>query len=187
MDLIQRGQRGDGEDTYTPEKTELPEEESQLVEKEPKTASNPPPPSLEMEGEDEERDAMVTEDSTESDGEMREQTVSEGEEEEEKYEDTTKREGEMREQAVDEEEEKKEKYEDTTKREGEMREQTVDEEEEEEKYEDSFVAEVRRFVQRTVETFDMVTKEELVMDAGPTLHNFRSEESCEPVHDVVLL
>ena len=114
-----------------------------------------------MEGEDEERDAMVTEDSTESDREMREQTVDEEEEEE--------------------------KYEDSTKREGEMREQTVDEEEEKEIYEDSFVAEVRRFVQRTVETFDMVTKEELVMDAGPTLHNFRSEESCEPLHDVVLL
>jgi tetratricopeptide (TPR) repeat protein len=51
------------------------------------------------------------------------------------------------------------------------------EEEEDEKYEDSFVAEVRRFVQRTAETFDLVTKEELVSDRGPTLHNFRSEDS----------
>ena len=59
------------------------------------------------------------------------------------------------------------------------------EEGEEEKYEDSFVAEVRRFVQRTAETFDLVTKEELVSDRGPTLHNFRSEDSCELLHDVI--
>ena len=59
------------------------------------------------------------------------------------------------------------------------------EEEEDEKYEDSFVAEVRRFVQRTAETFDLVTKEELVSDRGLTLHNFRSEDSCELLHDVI--
>ena len=67
----------------------------------------------------------------------------------------------------------------------EKKEEKEEEEEEDEKYEDSFVAEVRRFVQRTAETFDLVTKEELVSDRGPTLHNFRSEDSCELLHDVI--
>ena len=58
-------------------------------------------------------------------------------------------------------------------------------EEEEKKYEDSFVGEVRRFVQRTADTFDIVTRQELVMDDHPTLHNFTSEDSCELVHYII--
>ena len=48
-------------------------------------------------------------------------------------------------------------------------------------YEGSFVAEVQKFVQRHSEMFDTVTEKDLVMEITPTLHNLKSEESCEPV------
>ena len=48
-------------------------------------------------------------------------------------------------------------------------------------YESSFVAEVQKFVQRNSDMFDIVTEKDLVMEATPTLHNLKSEESCEHV------
>ena len=52
-------------------------------------------------------------------------------------------------------------------------------------YENSFVAEVRRFVQRNSEMFDIVTEEKLTTEVVPTLHNLKSEESCKLLHDVM--
>ena len=65
---------------------------------------------------------------------------------------------------------------------------TEEEEEEEEgmrEYEGSFVAEVRRFVHRHSVMFDIVTDERLAMETVPTLHNLKSEESCEH-YDVII-
>ena len=59
-------------------------------------------------------------------------------------------------------------------------------EEEEDNYQDSFVAEVRRFVQRNSEMFDLVTKEEITMATTPTLHNLKSDASCELQHYIIL-
>lgn len=48
-------------------------------------------------------------------------------------------------------------------------------------YESSFVAEVQKFVQRNSDMFDVITEKDLVMEVTPTLHNLKSEESCEHV------
>ena len=53
-------------------------------------------------------------------------------------------------------------------------------------YENSFVGEVQKFVQRNSETFDIITEKELTVEPLPTLHNLKSEESCE-LHDVIII
>lgn len=63
----------------------------------------------------------------------------------------------------------------------------TEEEEEVGQYESSFVAEVQKFVQRNSETFNIVTKEILTMETTPTLHNLKSEASCELKHDVITM
>lgn len=48
-------------------------------------------------------------------------------------------------------------------------------------YEASFVAEVQKFVQKNSDMFDIITEKDLVVEATPTLHNLKSEESRKPV------
>ena len=46
-------------------------------------------------------------------------------------------------------------------------------------YESSFVAEVQKFLRRNVEMVNTLTEKNLTMEVVPTLHNLKSEESCE--------
>ena len=46
-------------------------------------------------------------------------------------------------------------------------------------YENSFVGEVQKFVQRNSKMFDIATEKDLTIEPLPTLHNLKSEESCE--------
>lgn len=48
-------------------------------------------------------------------------------------------------------------------------------------YEASFMAKVQKFVQRNSDMFDIITEKDLVVEATPTLHNLKSEESRKPV------